>query len=69
MPCFERDDAVCEPFGSGLCAVRNDMLAWLPCVLGLFGKVVMVELIMAPFLDGRREHCVLGMRKLPPMRH
>lgn len=61
---------VCEPFGSALCAVSTDLvIAWLPSLLGLFGKAVMVEWIMGLFLGGRREHWVLGIGKLPPMRH
>lgn len=42
-----------EPFGSGLCAVRIKLtIARLPCLLGLFRKAVIVELTMAPFLEG-----------------
>lgn len=60
---------ICEPFGSGLCAVRIDLtIARLPCLLGLFRKAVIVELIMTPCPE-RREHCVQGMGKLPPTKH
>lgn len=44
---------ICEPFGNGSCAARIYLtIAQLPCVLGLFRKAVIVELITAPFLEG-----------------
>lgn len=44
---------ICEPFGSGLCVVGIDLtIAWPPCLLGLFRKAVIVELITVPVLEG-----------------
>jgi len=40
---------ICEPFGSGLCAVRVD-----DCLLALFRSAVVVELVVAGFLEGER---------------